>query len=184
MACFVAWKGNIWPSFWGSRVWIASVCIIIIINIIILTSNRLSLHDLRVLGIVQEWSNKIITDSKVDYPSLAGFQSFWIFWSIEPLEEADHSNGRVVNVSKVLEIRSLSPSSSSRQKHFMTPTDLVVFTNSTRPSSIWLAEHGTNFIRENLIDSHSVIRFPTSSSPFLSSCNDAFRVWSTNTRSV
>jgi len=75
------------------------------------------------------------------------------------------ANGKVVNVTKVLEIPSLSPSSSSRQKHFTTPTDLVVFANSTRPSSIWLAEHGTNFITEYLIDSHNVIRFPTSSSP-------------------
>jgi streptogramin lyase len=75
------------------------------------------------------------------------------------------ANGKVVNVSKVLERPSLSASSSSRQKHFTTPTDLVVFANSTRPSSIWLAEHGTNFITEYLIDSHNVIRFPTSSSP-------------------
>jgi streptogramin lyase len=76
------------------------------------------------------------------------------------------ANGKVVNVTKVLEIPSLSPSSSSRQKQlFTTPTDLVVFANSTRPSSIWLAEHGTNFITEYLIDSHNVIRFPTSSSP-------------------
>jgi hypothetical protein len=41
----------------------------------------------------------------------------------------------------------------------------VVFANSTGPSSIWLAEHGTNFITEYLIDSHNVIRYPTSSSP-------------------
>jgi hypothetical protein len=76
------------------------------------------------------------------------------------------ANGKVVNVTKVLEIPSLSPSSSSRQKQlFTTPTDIVVFANSTRPSSIWLAEHGTNFITEYLIDSHNVIRFPTSSSP-------------------
>src|SRR5438552_16660589 len=76
------------------------------------------------------------------------------------------ANGKVVNVTKVLEIPSLSASSSSRQKQlFTTPTDLVVFANSTRPSSIWLAEHGTNFITEYRIDSHNVIRFPTSSSP-------------------
>ena len=75
------------------------------------------------------------------------------------------ASGKVVNVSKVLEIPSLSPSSSSSQKHFTTPTDLVVFANRTRPSSIWLAEHGTNFITEYLLDSHNVIRFPTSSSP-------------------
>jgi hypothetical protein len=49
------------------------------------------------------------------------------------------ANRIVVNVTKVLEIPSSSPSSSSRQKHFTTPTDLVVFANSTRPSSIWLA---------------------------------------------
>ncbi|MGB6673347.1 MAG: hypothetical protein WBE34_13015, partial [Candidatus Nitrosopolaris sp.] len=80
-----------------------------------------------------------------------------------PIVDAD---GKVVNVSKVLEIPSLSPSSSSRQKQlFTTPTDLVVFANSTRPSSIWLAEHGTNFITEYLLDTHNVIRFPTSSSP-------------------
>ena len=76
------------------------------------------------------------------------------------------ANGKVVNVTKVLEIPSSSPSSSSTQKQlFTTPTDLVVFANSTRPSSMWLAEHGTNFITEYSIDSHSVIRFPTSSSP-------------------
>ncbi|HYT02487.1 MAG TPA: hypothetical protein VEL70_06220, partial [Candidatus Acidoferrum sp.] len=76
------------------------------------------------------------------------------------------TNGKVVNVTKVLEIPSSSPSSSSTHKQlFTTPTDLVVFANSTRPSSIWLAEHGTNFITEYRIDSHSVIRFPTSSSP-------------------
>ncbi|MDQ6864173.1 MAG: hypothetical protein M3044_10145 [Thermoproteota archaeon] len=75
-------------------------------------------------------------------------------------------NGKIVNVTKVLEIPSSSPSSSGRQKQlFTTPTDLVVFANSTRPSSIWLAEHGTSFITEYRIDSHSVIRFPTSSSP-------------------
>ena len=75
------------------------------------------------------------------------------------------ANGKVVNVTKVLEIPSSSPSSSSRQKQlFMTPTDLVVFGN-TEPSSIWLAEHGTSFITEYRIDSHSVIKFPTSSSP-------------------
>jgi len=74
-------------------------------------------------------------------------------------------NGKIVNVTKVLEIPSSSPSSSSRQKQlFMTPTDLVVFGN-TEPSSIWLAEHGTSFITEYRIDSHSVIKFPTSSSP-------------------
>src|SRR2546422_6002082 len=76
------------------------------------------------------------------------------------------ANGKVVNVTKVLEIPSSSASSSSTQKQlFTTPTDLVVFANSTRPSSMWLAEHGTNFITEYLIDSHNVIRFPTSSSP-------------------
>ena len=75
------------------------------------------------------------------------------------------ANGKVVNVTKVLEIPSSSPSSSSRQKQlFTTPTDLVVFGN-TEPSSIWLAEHGTSFITEYRIDSHSVIKFPTSSSP-------------------
>lgn len=74
-------------------------------------------------------------------------------------------NGKIVNVTKVLEIPSSSPSSSSRQKQlFTTPTDLVVFGN-TEPSSIWLAEHGTSFITEYRIDSHSVIKFPTSSSP-------------------
>jgi len=76
------------------------------------------------------------------------------------------ANGKVINISKVLEIPSSSPSFSSQQKQlFTTPTDLVVFANSTRPSSIWLAEHGTNFITEYHIDSHKVIRFPTSSSP-------------------
>jgi sugar lactone lactonase YvrE len=76
------------------------------------------------------------------------------------------ANGKVVNVTKVLEIPSSSPSSSSQQKQlFTTPTDLVVFANSTRPSLIWLAEHGTNFITEYRTDSHNVIRFPTSSSP-------------------
>jgi streptogramin lyase len=74
-------------------------------------------------------------------------------------------NGKIVNVTKVLEIPSSSPSSSSRQKQlFTTPTDLVVFGNTER-SSIWLAEHGTSFITEYRIDSHSVIKFPTSSSP-------------------
>src|SRR6266487_5720591 len=75
-------------------------------------------------------------------------------------------NGKVVNVTKVLEIPSLSPSSSSQQKQlFTTPTDLVVFANNTRPSSIWLAEHGTSFITEYRLDSHIIIKFPTSSSP-------------------
>ncbi len=60
----------------------------------------------------------------------------------------------------------MSPSSSSRQKQlFTTPTDLVVFANSARTSSIWLTEHGTNFITEYRLDSHNVTRFPTSSSP-------------------
>jgi hypothetical protein len=76
------------------------------------------------------------------------------------------ASGKVVNVTKVLEIPSSSRSASIQQKQlFTTPTDLVVFGNSTRSSSIWLAEHGTNFITEYLIDSHNVIRFPTSSSP-------------------
>jgi sugar lactone lactonase YvrE len=76
------------------------------------------------------------------------------------------TNGKVFNVSKVLEIPSSSRSSSSKQQQlFTTPTDLVVFANSTRPSSIWLAEHGTDFITEYLLDSHNIIRFPTSSSP-------------------
>src|SRR2546422_1786208 len=75
------------------------------------------------------------------------------------------ANGKVVNISKVLEIPSSSPSSSIQKKQlFTTPTDLVVFGN-TEPSSIWLAEHGTSFITEYRIDSHSVIKFPTSSSP-------------------
>jgi len=76
------------------------------------------------------------------------------------------TNGKVVNVTKVLEIPSSSPSFSSQQKQlFTTPTDLVVFANNTRPSSIWLAEHGTSFITEYRLDSHNVMRFPTSSSP-------------------
>lgn len=76
------------------------------------------------------------------------------------------ANGKVVNVTKVLEIPSSSPSSSNQKKHlFTTPTDLVVFANGNRPASIWLAEHGTSFITEYRIDSHSVIKFPTSSSP-------------------
>ncbi len=76
------------------------------------------------------------------------------------------ANGKVVNVTKVLEIPSSSPSSSNQKKQlFTTPTDLVVFANGNRPSSIWLAEHGTSFITEYRIDSHSVIKFPTSSSP-------------------
>jgi streptogramin lyase len=76
------------------------------------------------------------------------------------------ANGKVVNVTKVLEIPSSSPSSSNQEKQlFTTPTDLVVFANGNRPASIWLAEHGTSFITEYQIDSHSVIKFPTSSSP-------------------
>src|SRR6266487_4048226 len=76
------------------------------------------------------------------------------------------TNGKVVNVTKVLEIPSSSPSFSSQQKQlFTTPTDLVVFANNTRPSSIWLAEHGTSFITEYRLDSHIIIKFPTSSSP-------------------
>jgi hypothetical protein len=76
------------------------------------------------------------------------------------------ANGKVVNVTKVLEIPSSSPSSSNQKKQlFTTPTDLVVFANGNRPASIWLAEHGTSFITEYRIDSHSVIKFPTSSSP-------------------
>ena len=51
--------------------------------------------------------------------------------------------GKVVNVTKVLEIPSSSLSSSSQQKQlFATPTDLVVFAKGNRPTSIWLAEHG------------------------------------------
>jgi streptogramin lyase len=83
-------------------------------------------------------------------------------------------NGRVVNVTKILEIPS-SPSyisssfpSNQQKQLFTTPTDLVVFANdknSTRPSSIWVAEHGTSFITEYLFDSKTVLRFPTSSSP-------------------
>jgi hypothetical protein len=47
------------------------------------------------------------------------------------------ANGKVVNVTKVLEIPSSSPSSSSQQKQlFTTPTDLVVFANSNIPSLI------------------------------------------------
>ncbi|MGC2668629.1 MAG: hypothetical protein WA220_05545, partial [Candidatus Nitrosopolaris sp.] len=82
------------------------------------------------------------------------------------VEFKPNANGKVVNVTKVLEIPSSSPSSSSQQKQlFTTPTDLVVFANGNRPASIWLAEHGTSFITEYRIDSHSVIKFPTSSSP-------------------
>ena len=107
------------------------------------------------------------------YPSAIFLQgdSVWITETLnhnklvefKPILDA---NGKVVNVTKVLEIPSSSPSSSSQQKQlFTTPTDLVVFANSTRPSLIWLAEHGTNFITEYRTDSHNVIRFPTSSSP-------------------
>jgi sugar lactone lactonase YvrE len=78
------------------------------------------------------------------------------------------ANGIMVNVVKGLEIPSSSSTSPNQQKHmFTTPTDLVVFANNSnnaRPSSIWLAEHGTSFITEYRIDSHKVIRFPTSSS--------------------
>ncbi len=78
------------------------------------------------------------------------------------------ANGLVVNVVKGLEIPSSTSTSPNEQKqHFTTPTDLVVFgdsTNNTKPTSIWLAEHGTSFITEYRIDSHKVIRFPTSSS--------------------
>jgi streptogramin lyase len=83
-------------------------------------------------------------------------------------------NGRVVNVTKVLEIPSSSssatpaPLSNQSKQLFTTPTDLVVFANSnnsTRPSSIWVPEHGTSFITEYSFDSKTVVRFPTSSSP-------------------
>src|SRR5438093_6330417 len=78
------------------------------------------------------------------------------------------ANRLVVNVVKGLEIPSSSSTSPNQQKHmFTTPTDLVVFANNSnnvRPSSIWLAEHGTSFITEYRIDSHRVLRFPTSSS--------------------
>jgi streptogramin lyase len=84
------------------------------------------------------------------------------------------ANGRVANVTKVLEIPSSSSSatpaalSNQSKQLFTTPTDLVVFANnnnSTRPSSIWVPEHGTSFITEYSFDSKTVVRFPTSSSP-------------------
>jgi hypothetical protein len=88
----------------------------------------------------------------------------------KPIADA---NGRVVNVTKVLEIPSSSLSSSSsfplnqRRQLFTTPTDLVFANdnNSTRPSSIWVPEHGTSFITEYSTDSKTVVRFPTSTSP-------------------
>ena len=80
-----------------------------------------------------------------------------------------NTNGMVVNVTKVLEIppSSLPSSLHSNQKKqlFITPTDLIVFANGTRPSSIWLTEHGTSFVTEYRMDSHNVTRLPTSSSP-------------------
>jgi streptogramin lyase len=85
------------------------------------------------------------------------------------------ANGRVVNVTKVLEIPSSSSISSSsfpfnqRKQLFTTPTDLVVFANddknNTKPSSIWVTEHGPSLVTEYLFDSNTVTRFPTSSSP-------------------
>jgi streptogramin lyase len=85
------------------------------------------------------------------------------------------ANGRVVNVTKVLEIPSSSSNSSSsfpfnqRKQVFTTPTDLVVFAdddkNSTKPSSIWVTEHGPSLVTEYLFESNTVVRFPTSSSP-------------------
>jgi hypothetical protein len=73
------------------------------------------------------------------------------------------ANGRVVNVTTVLEIPSSASSSSSfpsnqRKQLFTTPTALVVFANdnNSRPSSIWVPEHGTSFITEY----STVVRFP------------------------
>jgi hypothetical protein len=82
------------------------------------------------------------------------------------------ATGIVVNVTKVLEIPQSSVTSKNNNKnnnniiHFTTPTDLVVFEgNNNKPSSVWVAEHGTSFMTKYSFHSNAVVRFPTSSSP-------------------
>jgi streptogramin lyase len=92
---------------------------------------------------------------------LEGTDSIWITQSLNDKllhfkVIRDGDNGRVINVTKVLEV----PFSADAKKLFAGPYDIVV-----HGTDLWVTEHDANFLTKYNTNSHVVTKFPTSNNP-------------------
>jgi streptogramin lyase len=98
------------------------------------------------------------------FPSGLDLESTDSIWITQSLNDKlvhfkvirDGDNGRVINVTKVLEV----PFSVDAKKLFAGPYDIVV-----HGTDLWVTEHDANFLTKYNTNSHVVTKFPTSSNP-------------------